>query len=97
MSGKRIALAEMIEQLREELSFAKVEGSGQGIRFEPLEVTVEAQVTVSREVEGKTGIKFWLAEAGVAGSAANSQTQKIVLKLRPVDAQGGKTLLGREL
>jgi hypothetical protein len=84
----RIALAEMIEELRNELQTAVEAGEGKEIRFALGEVTLEAQVEVAKQVEGKTGVKFWLAEASAAGKASKAVTQKIVLKLRPVDADG---------
>ncbi len=93
MSETKIALSEMIEQLREELSYSKAMGEGEKIRFVPLEVTLEAQVTVSREVGGKGGVKFWLVNAEAGATRTTGQVQKLVLKLQPVGPDGESDLL----
>jgi hypothetical protein len=91
----RIALAEMIEELRRELQEAVAAAEGQPIRFQLGEVTLEAQVEVSREKGGKAGLKFWVAEVGASGKAGHLATQKIVLTLLPVAAEGGAVKLSR--
>lgn len=91
----RIAVAEMIEELRRELKTARDAGQGEEIRFELGEVTIEAQVEVKKEAEGKAGIKFWLAEAGASGKASQAVTQKLVIKLEPRLEDGGKFQVGR--
>lgn len=93
--SEKIALSEMIEQLREELALSKAKGHGEKIRFVPLEVTVEAQVTVTREASAKGGIKFWVVNAEAGGGGSSGQVQKIVLKLKPVGEDGESELLGR--
>ena len=93
----KIALAEMIQELRNELQAAVKAGEGEEIRFALGEVTLEAQVEVTKEGSGKAGIKFWLAETEASGKAAKAVTQKVVLKLRPVDAEGGEIELADEL
>lgn len=92
----RIALAEMVEELRAELTEATVKGKGKDVRFELGEVTLEAQVEVERTAEGKAGLKFWVltsAEAGVG--IAHTRTMKIALQLRARSADGGPLLLER--
>lgn len=93
--AKGITLSEMIEQLRDELTLSKCKGTGQQIRFEPLEVTVETNVTVTRKGKGKAGLKFWVVDAGGELEAGTSRVQKIVLKLRPIapGEKGGDVLL----
>jgi len=91
----KIALAEMIEELRNELQAAVEAGEGKKIRFALGEVTLEAQVEVAKEAEGKAGLKFWLAETEASGKASRAVTQKIVLKLEPQSSTGGKVQLGR--
>ena len=80
----RIALAEMVEELRKEIQKAVKKGEGAEIRFGLGEVTLEAQVEVKREGGAEAGLSFWVFEAGASGGASKSVTQKVVLKLRPV-------------
>lgn len=93
----KIELAEMVQNLRSELEKALEVAEGQQIRFDLDEVTLEAQVQVSREASGKAGVKFWVfstAEAG--GKVGQTQGHKVVLKLKPRTAAGGAIALGRE-
>ncbi len=89
----KIALAEMIEQLRHELQKAVRAGKDEDIRFKLGEVTLEAQVEVTKEGDAKAGVKFWVVDVGAAGKASKAVTQKIVLKLQPVDKSGGSVRL----
>lgn len=91
----KIALAEMIEELRKELQAAVKAGEGQEIRFGLGEVTLEAQVEVTREGGGTAGLKFWVAEVGTSGTVTSARTHKIVLKLEPRHRSGGKIDLAR--
>ncbi len=84
----KIALADMIEELRNELQLAMEKGKGRSVRFELGEVTLEAEVAV--EAEGKAGFKFWVF-SGVEASGSLGRTQKITLRLRP-HGENGKTM-----
>ncbi len=84
----KIALSEMIEGLRKELQAAVEAGEGKDIRFGVGEVTVEAQVEVSKEAGIGGSFNFWIAELSADGSGAKTQTQKITLKLQPRDKHG---------
>ena len=76
----KIALADMIEELRNELQVAMEKGKGRSVRFELGEVTLEAEVAV--EGETKAELKFWVF-SGVEASGSLGKTQKITLRLRP--------------
>lgn len=91
----RIAVAEMIEELRRELKTAVDAGKGEDIRFALGEVTIEAQVEVKKEGDGKAGVKFWLAEVEASGRGSKTVTHKLVLKLEPQVEDGGRLRLGR--
>ena len=91
----RMTVAEMIEELRRELETAVKAGKGKEIRFGLGEVTVEAQVEVKKAAKGKAGVKFWLADTEASGEASKTVTHKLVLKLEPQRASGGKLRLGR--
>ncbi len=84
----KIALADMIEELRNELQDAVERGRGRSIRFGLGEVTLEAEVAVEGEVKGS--VKFWVF-TGVEASGSQGRTQKITLKLLP-HGENGKPL-----
>ena len=88
----KIALADMIEELRNELQDAVERGRERSIRFELGEVTLEAEVEVEGEVKG--GVKFWVF-SGVEAAGRTGRTQKISLKLLPKGEDGGPLDLSR--
>lgn len=88
MSDSNVKLAEMISALREQLIQAQDEGLDSPIRFNVAESEVEIQFTVTKEAEGKAGIRFWVVEAGGGGSVASESVQKMRLKLLPVTPDG---------
>lgn len=88
----KIAMADMIEELRNELQIAMEKGKGRSIRFELGEVTLEAEVAV--EAAGTAGFKFWVF-SGVEGSGSLGKTQKITLRLRPHGEDGNLVDLSR--
>jgi hypothetical protein len=79
-----VGLAEAIKALRAELTEAMLSAPGQGMRFRPgpVELTVEAALT--KGVGGRTGIKWWLFEAGGEASRQSVVTQTLSLTLEPV-------------
>jgi translation elongation factor EF-1beta len=79
----RIALSEMIEELRKELQIAVKAGEGEDIRFGVGELTLEVEVEMSKAGSASGGVKFWVAELGVEGEVSKTKTQKIVLTLKP--------------
>jgi len=83
MNKSKIALSDAIEVLRDELQKSMDKGEGEKLRFEIQEMELELNYTVSREGEGKAGIKFWLVEAGVGGTIGDSTSQTVRLKLKP--------------
>lgn len=77
----KIALADMIEELRNELQVAMEKGKGRSLRFELGEITLEAEVAV--EGSGKAGLKILVVTSG--GEFKKGATHKITLKLQPYD------------
>jgi hypothetical protein len=88
----KIALAEMVEQLRSELRKAVDNGRGRDLNFEVLEITLEAQVQVMKEAEGKLG--FWVFTE-LKGKVAQADVQKVVVKMRPIGPDGQSQKLER--
>jgi hypothetical protein len=78
-----IELAELIGQLRTELTDAMEDGTGASLRFELASVELELTVAVSKEGQSGAKIRFWVVDAGIDGKLASSTTQKIKLTLDP--------------
>jgi hypothetical protein len=85
-----LALAEVVEELRAELSRAMVAGEGQPLRFEVADVLLELRVGVEREASGKGGVRFWVFELGGEARAQSESTQTVTLTLRPKLAATGE-------
>lgn len=86
-NGNRIALAELIGELRKELIKAQRQGGGEDIRF--LVEEVEVEVASSRKASGEAGVDFWVVKSKIEGEKASESTQTLRLKLKP-RGPGGK-------
>ena len=87
---ENIELSEMLGQLRKELLKAQGEGQDSELKFLIEDIEIELQVATTSKVAGKAGIKIlvcWDAEASAGIDKAN--TQKLKLKLKPVNAGDG--------
>lgn len=92
--AKRVGLQEAIAALRAELIESVVASQGELLRFEVGEITMEFQIEVERSADAKGGIKFWVVEFGVGGTAKNKEAHKVVIPLRPIRANGKPILTG---
>jgi hypothetical protein len=81
--AEKIALADFLAHLREQLSFAWMDAQDQRIRFRAKTIELEIQVTASKE--GGGGIKVWVLEG--SGKAAAETVQRIKLTLEPVEVE----------
>lgn len=93
---ERIGLKTAIEALRTELTESILTGIDQNIRFEVGQITLEFQVEIEREMEGTSGIKFWVVEIGAKGSRNTTNTHKIIIPLKPIRRSGGPVLTGSD-
>ncbi|GAA2397172.1 trypco2 family protein [Dactylosporangium salmoneum] len=99
-----IQLADVIWQLRHELSRAMWAGENADLKFEADAVNLELTVAVERSADPGIKVKFWVLDANAGTKRATTVTQKIQLSLRPVraDAPGrpatisGEALPGEE-
>jgi hypothetical protein len=94
----RIELAELIGQLREELTRAMREGEHEELRFETERVELELSVAVDREARPGAKVRFWVVEAGSEVKAGANSTQRITLEFVPRRAgrRGEKPLISGE-
>jgi hypothetical protein len=86
-----LELADVIEELRSELTRAMATGEGQALRFEIADVQLELAVGVEREAGGKGGVKFWVFELGGEARHQSASTQKVALTLHPREAATGRS------
>ncbi|HAJ80067.1 MAG TPA: hypothetical protein DCO75_09880 [Fibrobacteres bacterium] len=93
MENGRIALADAVRNLREQLQEAMEEGADKKLRFEIKDLELELKCGVTRKADADAGVSFWVLDLGAKGSLADSKTQTIKLKLSPVAADGNVVLL----
>jgi hypothetical protein len=93
---ERIGLQETVDALRAELVALMDSAAGQPVQFPVGGVDVEFQVGVTREAEGKLGLKFWVVELGGGGSYSTESIQKVTVHLEaPVDDNGDPVKVSR--
>ena len=78
-----VELAELIADLRDELTRAVAAANPDGLRFELGPVGLEVSVAVAKEAKPGAIVKFWVVEAGAEGTVSHTATQKITLTLQP--------------
>ena len=89
MAEARIPLSALIAELRKELTAAKEQGEGQDLKLQIEEAEVELQAVVTQEKGIDGGVKVWVLNAAASGKSSNAATQKIKLKMKVLDADGG--------
>ncbi len=92
----KIELSELIVELRRELLEARARGEREDLRFQVEEVEIEVNLATTKEGSAKTGVKFWVLNAETQGKLAAETVQKVRIKLKPLDAAGGPTLVSDE-
>jgi hypothetical protein len=94
----KIGLSDAVDALRAELSDAIAQAQDQQIQFPVGEIRVEFQIGVTREAEGRGGLKVWVGELGGGGSYTRESVQKITVSLGPpVTADGESVKVHRDL
>jgi Trypsin-co-occurring domain 2 len=78
-----VELAELITQLRAELTEAMDSGEGSDLRFEIGPVELELTVAVDKEAKPGAKVRFWVIELGTDVKRASSSMQRIKLTLDP--------------
>ncbi len=83
-----VELAELIAELRDELTKAVAAASPTGLRFELGPVGLEVSVAVVKEAKPGAKVKFLVIEFGAEGAVSHTATQKITLTLQPTLSDG---------
>jgi hypothetical protein len=81
-----VELADMIGQLRHELSRAMWAGENSDLKFEAEAVQLELTVGIEKALEPGVKVRFWVLDMGASGRRSSTSSQKITLTLRPVRA-----------
>lgn len=80
-----LELSEVIQALRENLTEAQTQGSGQNIRFNVNSVDIELQTVVEKETTAGAKVRFLvIADAEANAKYKNSTTHKIKISLQAV-------------
>ncbi|MGW5189004.1 trypco2 family protein [Kribbella sp. NPDC004138] len=90
-NSKDLGLADAIEELRNELQTAQANAVGAGVQLPIQSVSVELQLVVTKEGQGKAGFKVPVIdlELGVEGGYGREATHKVVIEFGPpVDGDG---------
>ncbi len=85
---EKIALSDVIVNLRRELVEAQNKAAKENLKFHVDDISVELQVVANQEVGGKAGVQFWVVSGETGGKDVSGMTQKITLKLKPVLSGG---------
>lgn len=99
-----VDLADLIWQLRHDLSRAMWAGEHSDIRFVAESVDLELSVAVERSREPGVKARLWVLDAGTTAKRAATSTQTIRLSMRPIRPDegdrpaviGGDTLPGED-
>ncbi len=78
-----IELADLIQDLRTELSRATAQAQHEELRFELGPVEIEASVVVNRTAEADAKVRFWVVESGAKAGVGDARTHRITLTLQP--------------
>jgi hypothetical protein len=94
-----VELADLIGQLRSELTEAMHAGENEDLRFELGPVELELTVAVTKEAKPGAKVKFWVVELGadLGVSSATTQTIKLVLDPRRRGQTGKVEISGAEV
>ncbi|MET9312513.1 trypco2 family protein [Kribbella sp. NPDC003505] len=92
----RIDLATTIDALRDELAKSAIRAESEQIDFGIAEIELEFHVGVTKEGEGKAGVKFWVAELGVGGSYVHETIQTVRIKLNDVRRNNRPARIGED-
>jgi len=83
-----IPFADWLESLRAELADAERAGRDRELRLQVDKLELELEVQSTREAGAKSGVRFWVVDAGADGRVKSGLTQRVRLSLTPTSADG---------
>ena len=88
----KIELPTMLGRLREDLLKTQTEGKGSDLQFRIEDIEIELQIVATEGGSGGGGVKFWVLNADAKINASEVKTQKLKLKLKPIDQKTGTNM-----
>ncbi|MGK5529756.1 trypco2 family protein [Streptomyces sp. URMC 129] len=88
-------LAEVIGQVRRELTEAWRDGHGETVRFSVERVQLEFAVQVHRGGDARAGLRIGVLTADAGGGISRDATHRIQVELTPETEDGGTLHVGR--
>ncbi|MEU9731472.1 trypco2 family protein [Streptomyces sp. NPDC048002] len=79
----KVGLADLLQDLRSELTEAMRDGTGSDMRFEIGTVELELSVQVQKEARPGAKVRFWVVEAGAEAAVTATSAHTIRLSLEP--------------
>lgn len=79
-----VSIADAIDYLRAELEEATQRGADRSVRFELGPVKLCLDVSVTRSVDARAGVRFWVINTDAGVGAERSQSHRLEVELRPV-------------
>ncbi|MFF8287576.1 hypothetical protein G3260_004842 [Streptomyces albus] len=86
---ENVELTAAVQGLRDQLISSADSSSGQNIRFEVEEISLEFTVELRRDASAKAGFKAWVISSDLQASAAKSSVHKVSVKLKPKHSTDG--------
>ena len=90
---EQIGLAEMLVELRRELLDAQRQAAEEKLQFKLDDIEIELKVGTTQKTTGQVGMKFWVVDASMDGSVEAQKLHTIKLKMKPLTAGEGPTLI----
>ena len=81
----KIELAKMLGRLREDLLKVQEQGKNSSLKFRIDEIELDLQVATTESAGAGGGVQFWVYKADAKVNVSEVLTQKLKLKLKPVD------------
>lgn len=92
--GMGLELSEAIAAVRAGLVGARAEGAGSEVRFVPEEVVLDFSIELRRSRRAGGGVKAYVLSADAGGESAGTRTQRINVRFRVTDTEGGELPVG---
>ncbi|NUS17321.1 MAG: hypothetical protein HOY69_39000 [Streptomyces sp.] len=90
-----VGLAEVIDQIRDELEQARTSAEGKDIGFTVDRVSLEFTVQVHRTSRAGGGLRIGVVTAELGGSVDSSTTHRVQVELEPHTRAGGRVQVTR--
>lgn len=86
----KVALADAVALVRQELLRAMATSDTTGLRFPVGQITLTFQVGLTRSGTGSAGLQLWVFELGAEGSVASETIQTVTVVLDPPVTRDGE-------